>query len=140
MLGSAVGTPGDKSRVESRLGRWSNLPVSVRGCGSYIANKGWRVDRQRCRPGYLLLTNKRSSDREQVRDKHSALWTCLDGAGGIECVHRCVSRVHCSPACATRPIQQVRLPRCARPRGHAGLDWKWYQGPFKRGAVSALSV
>jgi hypothetical protein len=43
-------------------------------------------------------------------------------------------------ACASRPIQQKLLPRHARPRGHAGLDRKWYHGLFKREDVSALSV
>jgi hypothetical protein len=43
-------------------------------------------------------------------------------------------------ACASRPIQQKLLPRHPRPRGHAGLDRKWYHGLFKREDVSALSV
>jgi hypothetical protein len=43
-------------------------------------------------------------------------------------------------ACASGPMKQKLLPRCARPRGHAGLDRKWYHGLLKREVVSALSV
>ena len=65
-----------------------------------IVDKG--VDRVIC---CSVLTIKRSSDKEQVvRDKHSALRACLDGAGGIGAlsVHR-VSRVHCSTGMCQSP-------------------------------------
>jgi hypothetical protein len=58
-----------------------------------------------------------------VRDKHSALRACLDGAGGIGAlsVHR-VSRVHCStgmcqsPYAARPPSKMHQATRACGPR------------------------
>ena len=103
--------------------------VCSRGAARYIADKERRdnkstkvsVNRVIC---CSVLTIKRSSDKEQVvRDKHSALRACLDGAGGIGAlsVHR-VSRVHCStgmcqsPYTARPPPKMHQATRACGPR------------------------
>ena len=145
MLGSAVGKPGDESRFVWEDSRTCKCLFA--GAARILQTKEEGIvdkagDRVICWPSQSI---KRSSDSDQVvRDRHSGLRACLNGAGGIGVlsVHR-VSRVHCSPACASRPTQQGRLPRNKMrqaTRAHAGLDRKWYQGLFKRGAVSALGV
>lgn len=82
---------------------------------------GKGVDRVIC---CSALAIKRSSDKEQVvRDKHSALRACLDGAGGIGALSvRRVSRVHCStgmcqsPYTARPPPKMHQATRACGPR------------------------